>query len=272
MTSDASARPPIRALTTAEELRAVERLQRRVWGFEDVEVVPLHVLLTAARHGGLVLGAYDGPELRAFAFAFRGCDEDGTPALCSHLLAVDPVARGRGLGLALKWAQRRHALETMGLRRAVWTFDPLEHGNARLNTTRLGATSRRYLVDLYGPLRDQLNAGLPTDRLEMRWDLAAPHVEALAAGRPSATPHDPGPRLDPSAPDGRIADPGDAARVRLGAPTDAQELRGNQPELARAWRMHLRAGLRTCFARGYRLVGAGHDDAGPDLRLARAVG
>ena len=48
----------VRPLESAEEYHWAEELQRRVWGFVDVEVIPLHVLLTAHKNGGLVLGAF----------------------------------------------------------------------------------------------------------------------------------------------------------------------------------------------------------------------
>lgn len=261
---------PIRALASVADLRAIEELQREVWGFDDIEVVPLHVLMTTVRHGGQLLGAFDGDRVVGFSFGFRGVDVDGAPVLCSHLLAVAPAARGQGLGIALKWAQRAAALRA-GIGRILWTYDPLEHGNARLNLGRLGGVSDRYLVDLYGELRDALNAGLPTDRIEVVWDLDSPRVRALAgvADRAEAGPG-PGPRLDDGTPSGVIADPGGRVRVRLSAPADAQTLRRLDPDAARAWRLHLREGLCALFARGYLLVGADADQDGPDLRFALA--
>ncbi|MDZ7707106.1 MAG: hypothetical protein U5J97_04265 [Trueperaceae bacterium] len=274
---------PIRPLSTVPELRAIEELQREVWGFDDVEVVPLHVLMTSVRHGGQLLGAFDGDRIVGFSFGFRGVDVDGTAALCSHLLAVAPAARGQGLGIALKWAQRAESLRA-GIGRILWTYDPLEHGNARLNLGRLGGVSNRYLDDLYGELRDALNAGLPTDRIEVVWDLNSPRVRARAgepyrdvsargegAGRATANgSDDPGPRLDDGAPSGAIADPGERIFVRLSAPADAQTLRRREPDAARAWRLHLRAGMHALFERGYLLVDADADGDGPDLRFARA--
>ena len=253
----------IRRLVTADAIRPVEDLQRAVWGFDDIEVVPLHVLLTTARHGGLLLGAFEGDRLLGFSYGYRGLDLDGTPVLCSHLLAVAPAARGRGLGAALKWAQREAALAD-GLTRIVWTFDPLEHGNARLNLSRLGGATNRYIVDLYGELRDELNAGLPTDRLEVVWEVEAPRVRArvpspsvAADGRPaSADPSDEGdhgPLVDPDGPGGAVADPAGAARVRVRALSDAQALRRADPEAALAWRLHLRTTLRSLFGAGYLL-------------------
>jgi predicted GNAT superfamily acetyltransferase len=264
--------PPveIRALRTADAMREVETLQREVWGFDDVEVVPLHVLLTAARHGGLLLAAYRGDRMVGFTFGYRGLDDDGVPVLCSHLLAVRSSERGRGLGAALKWAQRDAALAA-GLGRIVWTFDPLEHVNATLNLTRLGGVSDRYLVDLYGELRDELNAGLPTDRIEVVWHLHAPRVVARAAGGDGAEADgNLGPLLDPGGPGGAVAAPGSAARVRVRALEHAQRLRREDPDAALAWRLHLRSTLRTLFTAGYLLVGAGRGDAGAEYRLARA--
>ncbi|MDR9392045.1 MAG: GNAT family N-acetyltransferase [Trueperaceae bacterium] len=264
----------IRELATAEAARAAEALQQRVWGFEPIEVVPQHVLLTAQRHGGLLLGAWRGPRLLGVSFGFLGRDGD-VPALCSHLLGTDPDARGLGVGVALKWAQREGAL-ARGVTRIVWTFDPLEHGNARLNTSVLGGTSNRYVENLYGDLRDELNAGLPSDRLEVVWDLEAPRVAARAAahaeGRRAGPPAARGVRLDPEAPWGDVADPEGASRVRLGAPRDVQGLRTSDPEAAAAWRGHLRRALPPLFEAGYVLDGAGFApaDGAAELWLARA--
>ena len=262
--------PTIRPFASAAEMREAETLQFRVWGFDPVEVVPLHVLLTASRHGGCMLGAWSDGRLVGMAFGFRGSDDDGTPVLCSHLLAVDPDVRGRGIARALKWHQRTSALKG-GLTRVVWTFDPLEHGNARLNLSHLGATSDRYLVDVYGALRDELNAGLPSDRLEVVWELRDPAVAARADGARGAHSSDAehGPLLDPDGPSGRLGDPTPFDRVRVRAPGDAQALRRDDPDAARAWRWHLREGLRGLFARGYRLVGAGTSGDGPEYRLSR---
>jgi len=260
----------IRQLRSADELRPLEGLQREVWGFDDVEVVPLHVLMTAVRHGGSILGAFDGGRLVGFSFGFLGHDEDGTSVLCSHLLAVSPPARGRGVGVALKWAQRDAALAA-GIDRVVWTFDPLEYGNARLNLERLGGTSNRYLTDLYGELRDTLNAGLPTDRIEIVWELDSDRVRARAQHQGRLEADDggaaPGPLLDVAGPGGPIADPNGVQRVRVQALEGAQALRRSDPAAALAWRLHLRATLGRLFSAGYRLDGAGRGETGAEYHL-----
>jgi len=107
------------------------------------------------------------------------------PYIHSHMLAVRPSHRNRGLGMQLKWEQRREAL-SRGIRHMEWTFDPLEIKNAFINIHRLGAISREYRVNFYGVSSSRLQGGLPTDRLLAEWVLDSPRVEALLARRPAA--------------------------------------------------------------------------------------
>src|SRR4029079_13334122 len=60
--------------------------------------------------------------------------------------------------------------------------------NANLNLRRLGATATEFLENFYGVTTASLHHGLPTDRLLVRWDLAAPRVKELTAqGEPPRT-------------------------------------------------------------------------------------
>jgi predicted GNAT superfamily acetyltransferase len=103
--------------------------------------------------------------------------------LHSHMLAVLPEFRGRGLGRLLKLAQRREAM-TRGIRWIEWTFDPLEGKNAYLNLELLGAIARRYVPNHYGISTSPLHRGLPTDRLIAEWWLDSPRAQACAEGLP----------------------------------------------------------------------------------------
>ncbi len=250
----------IRPLHGPADMFAAEVLQQEVWGFSPLEVVPQHVLITADHHGGLVVGAWIGTHLAGLSFSFRGLDAEGKEVLCSHLLGVSPKSRGRGLGIALKWAQRDAALK-LGVERIVWTFDPLEHGNARLNTQLLGGYTNRYLVNVYGEMRDALNAGLPSDRLEIVWDLTSPRVvqraKAFVSGQRVMGQADHGPHVDLEGPGRTVVIPEGEPRFRLAAPRDAQWLRANDPAAAIAWRMHVRSTLQASFEAGYVLTGAG---------------
>jgi predicted GNAT superfamily acetyltransferase len=127
-----------------------------------------------------VLGAFDGETMIGFAMGLPGYRK-GHSYLHSHMLAVLPGYRNAGLGRRLKLAQREDAL-ARGFDLMEWTFDPLEIKNAYLNIARLGAISRRYKADFYGPSSSPLQGGLPTDRLYAEWWLRSPRVTKILGG------------------------------------------------------------------------------------------
>lgn len=171
----------IRQLIDMDDLSATVDLQKAVWRMHDVEVSSPHTLRAIAHSGGAVLGAVEGQQLVGFCFGF-GTLRDGELWLWSHMAGVHPDFQGQGIGLQLKLAQREWAL-AQGYRWMAWTFDPMQAGNANFNFNRLGVTARRYSVDHYGAMQDGINAGLASDRLEAQWELNAPKVIAMAAGR-----------------------------------------------------------------------------------------
>ena len=178
----------IHPLVTMEMLRACERLQLQVWGYDDLEVVPAAQMRAALHAGALVAGAFVGRELVGFAYGFPALPHEAElvgPGLHSHMAAVVPEARGLGAGRRLKWYQRRWCVEH-GMNWATWTFDPLQARNARLNLHHLGAVVHEYQVDFYGVLGGVLSGDLPTDRFVATWDLTGPHVRAAAARDPAA--------------------------------------------------------------------------------------
>jgi len=170
----------IRPLTTLEQFERCVVLQLEVWGYSDGDLIPRRVFLVAQRIGGLVLGAFDGETIVGFAMALPGY-RNGHSYLHSHMLAVLADYRNAGLGRRLKLAQRDDAI-ARGFDLMEWTFDPLEIKNAHLNIARLGAISRRYKADFYGPSSSPLQGGLPTDRLYAEWWLKSPRVTNALRG------------------------------------------------------------------------------------------
>ncbi|HEV8354481.1 MAG TPA: GNAT family N-acetyltransferase [bacterium] len=221
----------IRPIDDVAGLTAVEHLQRAVWTMPDLDVVPLHHLRAAVSAGGLVLGAFAGDDLVGFSYAFAGA-RNGTPLLYSHMTGVREEYRGRGVGLALKRAQREAAL-ARGVDRIVWTFDPLQRANAWFNHHKLGAVASRYYVNYYGDMRDAINRGTDSDRLEVDWWIRDPRVDAALRGAPVATA------------------PGAAA---LEIPPDFNALKITDPDAAQAWRLRVREAFLDHFARGYEVV------------------
>jgi predicted GNAT superfamily acetyltransferase len=165
----------IRKFHGLDEMRAGVMLQKEVWSFSDIELIPLRMFVVAERIGGQVIGAFEESELIGFAFAIPAVRK-GKPYLYSHMLAVRKAYRNSGLGRRLKLFQRDEAL-SRGFELMEWTFDPLEIKNAYLNIEKLGAIVRRYNVNQYGITSSPLQGGLPTDRLVAEWWLKSTRVE-----------------------------------------------------------------------------------------------
>ena len=167
----------VRALSTLAECRQVAALERQIWGYTDGEdVLPPAVLVVTIMRGGVLLGAFDETStMKGYAYAAPAM-KDGRPTLWSHALGVVPDARGMGAGVALKLAQRQHALRS-GIDLIEWTADPLSATSAHLNFNRLGVLVEGYEEDLYGESGSALHGGAPTDRFMVEWHLSTPHVE-----------------------------------------------------------------------------------------------
>jgi predicted GNAT superfamily acetyltransferase len=157
----------IREIDKIAEMRAVEELQKEVWGIPDIEVVPLTQLVAAKEAGGVLIGAFDGDTMVGFVYGFPSF-ERGQLAHHSHMLAVKPAYRNYDLGRRLKFAQRDH-VKTQGIELITWTFDPLQSLNAHFNFNKLGVISDRYLPNFYGEDAASFLHQTGTDRLWVSW-------------------------------------------------------------------------------------------------------
>jgi len=213
----------IRPLTESDDLKTVVRLQREIWGFEDVDLLPLRLFVVATKIGGQVFGAFDGAKMAGFCVAIPGLKAGGKSYLHSHMLGVLPEYRNSGIGRILKLTQREDALGR-GVSLIEWTFDPLEIKNAFFNMERLGAIVRRYVPNQYGTTSSPLHGGLPTDRCIAEWWIASPRVNAIASGQP----------FERNSVEARIAIPSDIATIRTTNPARAREIQRSACEQFRA--------------------------------------
>jgi predicted GNAT superfamily acetyltransferase len=166
------------------EMQACVTLQKEVWKFADVDLIPLRMFVVAAKIGGQVIGAFADEELVGFALAIPGM-RNGHAYVHSQMVAVREKYRNTGLGRRIKLYQRQEAL-ARGFELMEWTFDPLEIKNSYLNIEKLGAISRRYSVNQYGITSSPLQGGLPTDRLVAEWWMKSNRVERMLDGHPRA--------------------------------------------------------------------------------------
>lgn len=262
----------IRPLESGEDLVRAEQLQAVVWPGSELDVVPAHMMAAFVHNGGLALGAFDGQRLVGFVLGFLGTDSSspGRVAMarlkhCSHQMGVLPEYRDRGVGLLLKRAQREVVVE-QGIRLITWTYDPLQSRNAHLNIRRLGAVCRTYLRDVYGEMRDAINAGMPSDRFQVDWWVTSRRVAErlegkrppldmahfLSAGAQRLNPASlgddglPYPTDEPERPGGNLA--------LVEIPPDFQVVKDRDLELAKAWRGQTRRIFEEAFAQGYMVI------------------
>ena len=216
-------------LTTEEQFREVVAVQKTIWGFEDIDLLPVRFFVVASKIGGQVFGAYDAGRMVAFCLAIPGLKPDGKAYLHSHMLGVLPEYRNSGLGLRLKLHQKEDAL-ARGIDLIEWTFDPLEIKNAWFNIERLGAIVRSYVRNQYGVTSSRLNSGLPTDRCVAEWWIRLPRARrAVSEG------------------------------IRL--PADIAVIRQDDPVRARMLQSELANRFESAFARGLTVIGVERDDS-----------
>jgi predicted GNAT superfamily acetyltransferase len=237
----------IRHCTSLAEYEECVRLESVTWG-KDI-LVPSAIFVVAHHTGGQILGAFDGAKMAGFTMALVGT-RGGRPFLHSHMTAVLPEYRDRGVGRRLKLFQRQDALKH-GINLVEWTFDPLEIKNARFNLVRLGAVVRRFVPNCYGITDSPLHAGLPTDRLVAEWWLGSDRVKGILAGNPPAL--------------------GESGK-RIALPVDIGERKNKHREEAERIQSSARAQFEQHFAAGYVATSLEADRATAEYILEPAGG
>ena len=218
----------IQPIDDVAKMRAVEELQKEVWGIPDIEVVPVTQLVAAKEAGGTLIGAYDADVLVGFVYGFPSF-EYGQAAHHSHMLAVKTAYRNLDLGRRLKLAQREHVI-AQGIAVMTWTFDPLQSLNAHFNFSKLGVVADRYLLDFYGAEAASFLHQTGTDRLWVSWWLTSDHVKRTISGD-------------------QVGIEGD---LSIAIPRDINSL---PQQTALKWREETRRAFTEAIGAGYRVVG-----------------
>ncbi len=245
----------IRDIDAGAEMRAVEELQKEVWGLPDLDVVPLSHLVAAKTAGGVLLGAFDRETLVGFVYGFVGY-EHGRAAHHSHMLAVKPGFRNFNLGHRLKLAQRERVL-AQGITVMSWTFDPLQSLNAYFNFNKLGVVADRYFINFYGEDAASFLHRNGTDRLWVTWLLTSRHVSERIGGIiaapeiESVVPPLVQIEKDNSPRQNDLTDGLSGEYVLIEIPADINELERQSSELASAWRVATRLAFTKALSSGY---------------------
>ena len=253
----------IRELKDIEEFAKCEEIQRQAWGMEDIEIVPLHLLITVPKAGGIVIGAFNKKDgvLIGFCFGFIGHDGERF-YLHSHMNAVIPEKQNKGIGRLLKLKQRECTLQR-GLNLIKWTFDPLEGLNANLNFRKLGVISRTYIRNCYGEMRDKRNIGLETDRLLVEWWIKSKRVEERIKGnfpnyslekllsKNASIANETMPIKPNFRKITKINTDLTSETILIEIPENIQKIKATNMKLARDWRLKTRELFETYFRKGY---------------------
>jgi predicted GNAT superfamily acetyltransferase len=206
----------ISQVSSIEEMEAVSAFFCKVWA-GGPEVIPFDLGIAVLHVGAYCSAAYDGDEMVAASFGFRGVFNDND-ILHSHVTGSFQPGAGYELKQhQFKWAKQQ------GLAGITWSFDPLVRRNCVFNFDKLGATAVEYLPNFYGTMTDEINAGDDSDRLFVYWD--------LAQGRA----------------DGNVSP--DAISVEI--PEDVEALRRTDLAAAKAWRVKNRETLEPLMAKGW---------------------
>ncbi|WP_010531823.1 GNAT family N-acetyltransferase [Lentibacillus jeotgali] len=240
----------IKSLSTMAELHAMQKVESAVW---HMDPVPDHQTFTALKNGGILLGAYDGDKMVGFLYSFPGF-KDSTSYLCSHMMGILPAYQTSGAGVRLKLKQAEVARE-MGYRLITWTFDPLESRNAYLNLHKLEAVGAWYKANYYGDMQDDLNQGLPSDRVHIMWDLTRSNANPAAQfqGEQVLLDGDQG-RAPVVKAAFHTADFSTDNTYFVAIPRKFQAIKQTSFELAKEWRLETRKVFEQLFERGFRAV------------------
>jgi len=223
----------VRPLAHPDQFKSAVELQKTIWGFDDVDLLPVRFFIVVTKIGGQAFGAYDGGRMVAFCTAIPGLKRGAQTYLHSHMLGVLPEYRNYGIGRMLKLKQREEAM-ARGVRLIEWTFDPLELKNAHFNIESLGCVVRRYVHNQYGASSSRLQAGLPTDRCTAEWWIATDWVESAVERRERPRP---------------------PIVARIAIPRDIARLKKEDPQAARAIQAEASAQFLTNFEKGLAVVG-----------------
>lgn len=236
----------LRPLDRLEDAEDILRVMIATWG--EHQLIPREMLRALGDSANPPIGAFDAREggMVGYVLGWIAVDPEDGLVVHSHMLAALPDRRHRGVGYALKLAQRAQALDA-GISVVRWTFDPLIARNAWFNLGKLRAVADRFHRNYYGEMTDVVNRGERTDRLVARWDLAREREDPSLEGAGVLLDRV-GEEPKPEPVRGEVPPAGRPALVRI--PRDHEAMRREEPTLARAWRDAVAEAIEACLATG----------------------
>jgi predicted GNAT superfamily acetyltransferase len=232
-------------MKSTDDIEAVETLQMDVWGSSNNDVLNAPTMRWMIHIGGLLIGAWDGERLVGFSIGSPG-KREGKWVFWSDMAGIHPEYQSRGIGYQLKMTQKAWVRE-QGYEEIRWTFDPMRQGNAYFNFCKLGVISSLYHHAFYGIMKDGINTGLNTDRLEAVWLTSEEQKKRLPLLSDA---------LFAVKFDGKIVQTHiiDAEQIYIEIPFHLDELKKTNLLLAMRWQDAIRKTFVNYFQLGYKTV------------------
>ena len=216
-------------ISDIEGLNLARKIFDETWDLNFGTEITSNLLIAMVHSGSYLSGAFIDNKIVGAAFAFPATN--GGLHLHSHMTAVLPEFRDKGVGYALKidqwkWAKKKNYSHLS------WTFDPLVRRNAKLNIAKLGVDISAYHPNFYGDMPDALNAGDESDRLMVSWrtDIDAPKARELITN----------------------PEPGD---ILIEIPEDIVAIRTKNQSESMKWRRQVREQFLAAFEKNGKVIG-----------------
>ena len=219
----------VRKLDNLQDQDSARKIFDITWSLDAGTEITPNLLQAMVHSGSYLSGAFIENKIVGAAFAFPATN--GGLHLHSHMTAVLPEYRDKGVGYALKIDQWNWAKEQK-YSQLSWTFDPLVRRNAKLNIVKLGVDISAYHPNFYGDMPDALNAGDESDRLMVSWstDLDAPKAREL------------------------ITNP-ESSDILIEIPEDIVEIRSKNQSESMKWRRQVREQFMAAFEKNGKVIG-----------------
>jgi predicted GNAT superfamily acetyltransferase len=173
----------IRSIDVRDSHRYMQfaELYMKTQGAPALDVWPRRQLAKLQDAGGSVLGAYVEDELAGLDVAVPGF-LDSERVMISGGVDVASAYQGLGIGVALRWRQRLHAL-SVGCKKLILHIDPLMPRIPWFYIHKLGCVGVSYRAKYFGENTLAAQGTVDTDRLWCEWRLDSTRVRNLSENR-----------------------------------------------------------------------------------------
>jgi len=158
-------------------------IQQEALGPFDIDFIPVSMLVTAGRAGGILLGAYSGlGNMIGFTFSILGMRGGKRVQHCC-LLVTKAAYKNFDIGFKLQTALRKETLKRK-ITNITCAFDPMQPLHPYFFLGKLGFYTNAYEENLYGETYGQYGREFSTDRMIAVWELENETVIRRIEGGP----------------------------------------------------------------------------------------